>query len=562
MQILFGAKVISVIFFLLILNAIRMRMVAAMAVLLRSHRAVAGGASGPGARWQAAWRGSRTLADCLQALARQRDTIGRRQGVVDSHVLIRGMEPPSACRLGPVAARRRRPFSTLFFAVQDQDRHTDWSFQRFTAGLRLIARRPSAWASEDCGSRQRGSFMLLGIMILGMICLLASVGCGGGPRQERQEAGELTVLNFGIASTESTPGLRRGFDPLLADMSQSLGMEVKAFFAPDYAGIVEGMRFGKVDVARLGNKAAIEACDRAGAEVFAQTTDAYGLAGYWSVIIVHRDSPYKTLDDLIAAGRDLSFGNGDPNSTSGYLIPNHFLWSPRKLDPKQVFKRVVTANHEAHSLAVANRQLDAATNNTENLTVLKNSRPELADQLRVLWESPLIALDPLVWRKDLPDDIKGRVRKFIFSYGREGPDAARQRQILSNITSGWAPFRESSDEQLLPFREMLVAQELKDLDQQIALSPESVSRRSQLNAELDRLRAAVMAAQQKQQSTTVGSEAAGNEAAGGNAAVDETSATQAGTDAAGSGTAGADEAKSNGDLSGSNKTNAAKSNPE
>jgi phosphonate transport system substrate-binding protein len=31
-------------------------------------------------------------------------------------------------------------------------------------------------------------------------------------------------------------------------MSKKLGVEVKAYFAPDYAGIIQGMRFNKVDI--------------------------------------------------------------------------------------------------------------------------------------------------------------------------------------------------------------------------------------------------------------------------------------------------------------------------
>ncbi len=45
-------------------------------------------------------------------------------------------------------------------------------------------------------------------------------------------------------------------------MSQQTGYQVKAF-APDYAGIIQGMRFDKVDIAWYGNKAAMEAVDRA-----------------------------------------------------------------------------------------------------------------------------------------------------------------------------------------------------------------------------------------------------------------------------------------------------------
>ena len=50
---------------------------------------------------------------------------------------------------------------------------------------------------------------------------------------------EIKELNFGIISTESTQGLKKGFEPFLDDMSKALGMKVNAFFATDYAGVIE-----------------------------------------------------------------------------------------------------------------------------------------------------------------------------------------------------------------------------------------------------------------------------------------------------------------------------------
>ena len=56
-------------------------------------------------------------------------------------------------------------------------------------------------------------------------------------------------INFGIISTESTQNLKQDWEPLIKDMEKQTGMKVTAFFAPDYAGIIEGMRFNKVQVA-------------------------------------------------------------------------------------------------------------------------------------------------------------------------------------------------------------------------------------------------------------------------------------------------------------------------
>jgi phosphonate transport system substrate-binding protein len=276
--------------------------------------------------------------------------------------------------------------------------------------------------------------------------------------------GEITELNFGIISTESTAGLKKGFQPFLDDMAASLGIKVNAFFAPDYAGVIEGMRFGKVHLAWFGNKSAMEAVDRAGGEVFAQTVDVNGNPGYWSLIIVHKDSPYQNIDDIIAAGKDLTFGNGDPNSTSGYLIPSYYIWGKKGIDPVKHFKRVTNANHETNALSVASKRVDFATNNTESLSRVEVNKSEMYEQIRVIWQSPLIPSDPFVWRKDLPEDLKAAIKAFVLGYGRLGPAADRQREILAGMSSGWAPFHNSDNRQLLPIREIALAKDKMKLE--------------------------------------------------------------------------------------------------
>jgi len=271
-------------------------------------------------------------------------------------------------------------------------------------------------------------------------------------------------LNFGIISTESSQALEKGFRPFLDDMAKALSIKVNAFFASDYAGVIEAMRFGKVHMAWFGNKSAMEAVDRAGGEIFAQTVDLDGNPGYWSVLIVHKDSTIKTLEDLIASPGKYTFGNGDPNSTSGFLVPGYYVFALNRIDPKTHFKAVRTGNHEANALAVATKQVDVATNNTESLSILKKRAPEKYEQLRVIWKSPLIPSDPLVWRKDLPQELKERIKEFVLSYGVKGPEAERQRAVLAGMSSGWAPFKASDDSQLLPVRQLTLFREKLKLE--------------------------------------------------------------------------------------------------
>ncbi len=128
-------------------------------------------------------------------------------------------------------------------------------------------------------------------------------------------------IGFSIISTESSANLKSSWQPLLDDLQKTTGVKVNAFFAPDYAGIIEAMRFNKVQVAWFGNKSAMEAVDRASAEVFARMVQPDGGTGYWSLMIVHKDSKLQTLQDVLKDRQQLTLGFGDPNSTSGSLVP-------------------------------------------------------------------------------------------------------------------------------------------------------------------------------------------------------------------------------------------------
>ena len=268
------------------------------------------------------------------------------------------------------------------------------------------------------------------------------------------------TLNFGIISTESQSQLKPAWDPFLADMSKKTGFEVKPFFASDYAGIIEGMRFGKVDIAWYGNKSAMEAVDRAKGEVFVQAMAVDGSPGYWGVLIVPQDSPIKSVDDVLKCDKSLNFGIGDPNSTSGYLVPMTFLFAANGIDPKDCFKTVRNANHETNALAVANKQVDVAANNTENMDRIKKNNPEAYAKLREIWRSPLIPGDPIVWRSDLSEEDKTRLKEFFLTYGTDKStgNIEQEKAILKGLT--WGPFRASTNDQLLPIRIMEVEQKI------------------------------------------------------------------------------------------------------
>jgi len=264
-------------------------------------------------------------------------------------------------------------------------------------------------------------------------------------------------INFGIIATESQTTLEESFGPFVKEMEKSLGIPVKMFFASDYAGVIEGMRFKKVDLGWFGNKSAIQAVDRAGGEVFAQTIKDNGAKGYYSLLIANKDSDLNSLEDVLKCDGTRTFGNGDPNSTSGFAIPGYYVWALNNQTPEECFKRVVSSNHQGNAIAVATGKVDVATNNTETLyDRIPKTNPEMAGKIKEIWRSPLIPSDPMVWRADLPEELKQKILYFFIQFGRIGSieKVERERKILANTSDGWGPFLASSNAQLLDVRQI------------------------------------------------------------------------------------------------------------
>ncbi|HEX3498772.1 MAG TPA: phosphonate ABC transporter substrate-binding protein, partial [Stellaceae bacterium] len=290
-------------------------------------------------------------------------------------------------------------------------------------------------------------------------------------------AEELKELNVGVLSTDTSAALKKNWEPLIADLGKAIGMKANGFYASDYAGVIEAMRFNKVQVSWFGNASAVPAVDRAEGEVFGRGTGVDGTQGYYSLLIVNKDSPIHSLEDIIKSPGTYTFGNGDPNSTSGFLMPSYYAWAKNHIDITKQFKRIAVGNHQSNMVAVANKQVDVATNNTEDMAKFAKSQPDKVAEVREIWRSPLIPGDPLVYRKDLPADLKAKIKAFFVAYGTPaaGPGWEKQKENLANLSYG--PIRASDNTQLVPIRQIMLFRDKIKLQDDANMSAEEKTKR-------------------------------------------------------------------------------------
>ncbi len=265
------------------------------------------------------------------------------------------------------------------------------------------------------------SVMLRAPLVLGALLAVLAPGCSPAAGADR--------IVFGIPSTESSVQLAAAWRPFLADMQSALGVEVEPFFATDYAGVIEAMRGGHVDLAWFGNKAAIEAVDRARGDVFVQMVDGDGHAGYWSVLVARRNGRISNLEQLFATPEVYAIGLGDPNSTSGFVVPMAQLFGPRGVDPRRAFGKALQGNHESNAMAVALGHVDIAPVDSKVLRRFADSHPEQSAELIELWRSEMIPSDMICWHRDLCTERQERLRAWFLEYGKN----ESERTVLAGL---------------------------------------------------------------------------------------------------------------------------------
>lgn len=292
---------------------------------------------------------------------------------------------------------------------------------------------------------------------LAAVLVLMTAACDQSARPGAAEAGAIT---FAILSAEDRASAEPLWQPLLDDMAEAIGVPVEARFGQSYDELVEAMADGQVQAGWFSARVAIDAIDRAGAEVLARTVNAEGEDSYRAVLIA-RAGGGVTLDRVMACDRTLRIGLGDAGSTSATLAPTTFLFAPKGQDPQRCFREVRIGNHQENANAVAAGTLDVAASNTVTLTAMMQRNPQLAGQLTEVWRSRPLPEGAILMRSDLDPTVREKARSFLLTYGQgDTAEAGRQRKVLAALN--YSQFRAADENYLDPVREMVLSQRLSE----------------------------------------------------------------------------------------------------
>jgi phosphonate transport system substrate-binding protein len=281
------------------------------------------------------------------------------------------------------------------------------------------------------------------------LSLLAAVAMGFLAMPLEAVAGPGRSLRVGFTPWENPQDMARMAAPMVELLGKATGVRVDPFLASDYAGVIQALQAGQVDIAFLPPAAFVLAEKRAGAKVILKSLFK-GRSQYFSAIFTRSDGPIRTLSDL--RGKRMAFV--DPTSTSGSLFPK-LLLKQAGIDPERGLGRVMYAgSHDAVVMAVLRGKVDAgaAYANDEKgvraawTQLLKT--PEERRQIRVVAISRPIPADTIAVRPDLDPRVVSQVKKALIELsatpeGRERIHDIYRVDGFTTATSGeYEPVRE------------------------------------------------------------------------------------------------------------------------
>ncbi|GAB4367931.1 MAG: phosphonate ABC transporter substrate-binding protein [Kiloniellaceae bacterium] len=237
---------------------------------------------------------------------------------------------------------------------------------------------------------------------------------------------EIKELRFGILSGENEKDRIQRYQPFEAYLEENLGVPVEIYTASSYDGVIQALAADQIEFAFLGSSAYAAAWTETdgGVEPLVSRLEDDGSTGYFSVVAVRCDGPYKKMEDL--KGKTLAFA--DPDSTSGYAVPYYNL-RKQGYDPETYFGATpFSGSHETGVLGVVNGQFDAAaTYITNDISGIPQRMVEKgmieAGEVCWIWQSPEITSGPFTARKSLPDELKTTMKRLIMEIPQKDPEA-------------------------------------------------------------------------------------------------------------------------------------------
>lgn len=248
-------------------------------------------------------------------------------------------------------------------------------------------------------------------------------------------AGSVKILKVGRIPYLDPRKMVRNYESMMEYLKKELQLnEVRLVLTPDYNTLTQFLKEGKIDIAWHGVFAYPRARELTGARAIL-TPIWSGKKSYRGIIVVRADSNINSLSDL--KGRSFAFT--DKKSASGYFLPTIHLLE-NNIDPEKDFSKVeYIKKHDNILYNILYKKFDAGAVYDNSFQLLKND--EEIKQLKIISKTADILNEPIMVRKDLPDEITAKVKNAFLKLSSSDPQTKHILNDIGNLDG----FTESCD---------------------------------------------------------------------------------------------------------------------
>lgn len=249
-------------------------------------------------------------------------------------------------------------------------------------------------------------------------------------------------LTFAVIPVENASLTTDRFGPLAKYLGEALGIPVTLRIANDYAAVIEAQRAGNAQIAWYGPASYARAVmTGVKTEPLVNARHETGVNGYYSVLWVRADSPFKSVQDL--KGKTLALV--DPNSTSGNNAPRYFLSKAEGINSLDGFfgKVFYAGSHQNALMALAQGTADVAANEyfspSDNVPIrlaekglLKdaNGKPLSPNDFRVVFKSDLLPEGPYSVLESVPAELRQKIKQALLDLPR------KDKKVFDGLSNG------------------------------------------------------------------------------------------------------------------------------
>ena len=228
--------------------------------------------------------------------------------------------------------------------------------------------------------------------------------------------------------------VKKSADAVGAYLEKELGVKVSVRVPSDYSASVQALVSKKADFAYTSSLPFLLARRDGGASIVLaeQRTDVFGKqrTEYDSVLVVDKNSPVNSLDDVLADSKKIRLMFTSPTSTSGYLFP-YATFVKRgllqaKQDPREVFQTVGFAGSYTQALeeVIAGRADVAAVSfyTVEGDSAATYLSPEKLKSLKIIARIPGVPTHVLSARSGLSPELIKDFKEAVLKLSVEHPE--------------------------------------------------------------------------------------------------------------------------------------------